>query len=87
MADAVWNDDPYTRRLNEVRADRLREVAVIRARRRRRRALVNREVARLLLAAALVTLGVLAVEIGRKAVVVLHDTDTAALVTLVAGHG
>ena len=60
------------------RARRRRRAAAIQARRVRRRAWM-RDLARALLIGALVTLAVLAVEIGRKAIVVIHRADRASL--------
>lgn len=66
------------------RAKRRERAAAVLARRVRRRAWM-RDLARALLVGALVTLGVLAVEIGRKAFVVLHRADLATTAPADAG--
>ncbi len=83
MASTDWIDERLDRRQRDARA----RMAARKLSKIRKKRLWARDIARVMLVASILVLGVLAVEISRKAVVVLHHADAgpASSVTAMVG--
>lgn len=78
MAATDWLEERLERRQRAARA-RVAARALSKVRKQR---VWARDIARVMLAASILVLGVLAVEISRKAVVVLHHANTASIASV-----